>query len=859
MKYLLKQLKDKFELEKNDLKFSELNYEVGNTAGMDVAGGVPSELALRVGSSAQRGGGEMEIQITNPTSFHVDREALYTIVQQLGLDISIHSEPNVGYTSAYKTGQGRGFDPTHEYFTKYLQEFASWKTEAESREDLTFNISRINPHASTDERPALQERMEQDVGLDPFGLDISDLSDERWEERDNRGINIYRNKKFLRGIYRTLFLREARFPFEQYSTFAAYSEKFDNFWKDAQQQASYEIFVKETGPENYPELKDQVMTKLSTTQSILVNDQGLTLAWREIVNDTPLDNELKLPQTEELELDSASTLSELNRVTSTLGGVNIFELRKLTEYVYSIEENALTEILRQENTEPEKTILKALRDALNNLWNPNKFEDSNISIDGKMRGLTNHLEIQQLRIIERAYDIGLEGKSYRVNGDLVDIEEAAERVFSGDPEMYETQDDKGPEARHVDMVKRILQNQQFQRQMWQESVIFYQVMPVWMKYSSEQEKSEAGDIVHRGFEAPRFIWETLVERKWGSIEFEDNYFERLESSLEFREDVAAATGACYIWSHFTQVKSRFNVEDSWLKEGLGLEEEDNIIDEIEEHGWSWVRWMNEFGIGVNIEAMAGSSNQVLKVWKPKDIVAACRAINITARNHFNEIHEDLDDCPAKFTIDMEHTASFGTDPWLHMEDLIEQEKWLADSEWAEKIPVNKEKPLAKMVRMYHLTKPGFETTQGVGHLHGPFREGDVQLYTWLYKMVANGFCQNPGERASIMYEIGGDQMGTVRQARLTMNMIELGLSPDDLDPAKIDPGKEYQSEEDALMARFFGMDLPSFNREWAKIENHAFDPLKGLLETPEFDYTFSSLAAIKNDNNPGEFQNEEYR
>jgi hypothetical protein len=267
--------------------------------------------------------------------------------------------------------------------------------------------------------------------------------------------------------------------------------------------------------------------------------------------------------------------------------------------------------------------------------------------------------------------------------------------------------------------------------------------------------------------------------------------------------------------------------------------------------------MNEYGIGVNFEAMYGSPNEELKIWRSKDIVAAARAINITARNQIESMHSELYNAPAKFTIDMEHVSSFGADPWRDIQDLIEMEEWIAENSNYNVI-VNEERPLAPMMRMYHLTKPGNETRQSAsGHTHGPFRYGDRQLYTWLYKMVQNGFTQSD-ERSSIMYEVGGEQTGTVQKAKLSMNMIELDISPGELDPSRINPGEKYDSEKEALIARFFEMDRPSYSREWAKIEEHAFDPLKGMLEAPEFEYTFTSSAA-KDRGKAREFPDEEYR
>jgi len=311
-------------------------------------------------------------------------------------------------------------------------------------------------------------------------------------------------------------------------------------------------------------------------------------------------------------------------------------------------------------------------------------------------------------------------------------------------------------------------------------------------------------------------------------------------------DVAAASASVYFWAHFTQITDKFKIEG-------------NEYVDAEEGHYTWIEWMNKYGIGVNMEAMAGSPNEMFKLWRPKDMVTACRAINITARNELDEIHEDLDGAPAKFTIDMEHTASFGVEPWEEIQLLIEQEKDLAkDNKYG--VEVDEEKPLAYMMRMYHLTKPGWETSQGTGHTHGPFRKGDMQLYTWLYKMVEAGFTKNTGEEAYVMYEVGGEQTGTVYMAQIAMDLIELGVTPEELDPSKVDPDSEYENEKEALMARFFGMDRPNYNREWSKIEEHAFDPLDGLLQAEGFDFTWSGSGAIESGGNrPNEWKGEEYQ
>jgi len=872
LSYLLKKFKP--DLEEKEVDLAELNYKVGNTSGMDVVGDLPSDLAKRLGRNAQRGGGEIEIQIDNPTSFHLDRKSLYNVIEQLGLDVSIHSDPNVGYTSAYRTGQGRGYNPTHQYFTQYLQELASFKQEKKAR-DLDFNISRINPHISTDEIPALKERMAQDVSVDPFGVPTEDFSREAVERRNTLQSNFYVNKDFLEDLYFTLYLRESNYAFEQFQAFAGYSTDFDKIWKFVRHRAAKNILEQEL-PDI--DLDERVREYIVMAQTISMTDQAIGQSWREVVSETELNpsivigDDIAQQLLEEVGVDDPEDLPDeyrrvyemleeregsieyLSEVNQLMPGerVSVSEIRNLDAVLRQVEEGSQIFGL-VENSDPDQIIKEALDDAFEELWAPvddyRDVNDSYISIEGKMQGLQRRLDVQQLRVLELAYKLGREG-SFSVNGfDDINIDQAAAKVMAGFPEFYTDRDNKSHEELHRDLLNRVLESQRIERLLRMEAVIFYQLLPTWMR-NSDSEWLFEGEKVHKAYEAPKFLWDVMVESNWdynfrdpGS---EDWYFNLLENNQDFRRDVAAASAAVYAWGHFTQRESDFQMD--------GNEYIERDYDEC-----TWIEWMNRYGIGVNMEAMQGSPQQEFKLWRPSHIVAMCHAVNMTSREKLGEIDDELYGSPVKFTIDMEHTSSFGVNPWKEMEELIEQEKALAERKEEEdwNIKVDPERPLAETVRMYHLTKPGQETTQGTGHLHGPFRFGDKQLYTWLHDMVKNGFAQS-SERASIMYEIGGDQTGTVQKAKLTMNMIEMGIEPEDLDPSRVDPGKEYESEEEALIARFFEMDRPHYSREWAKIEEHAFDPLKGLLEAPEFEYTFTSSGAFDR-GKQREFPNEEYR
>jgi hypothetical protein len=480
------------------------------------------------------------------------------------------------------------------------------------------------------------------------------------------------------------------------------------------------------------------------------------------------------------------------------------------------------------------------------------------------------LEVQQIRLLETSYQIGTEPPD-DIEGEIEDIEDLAMEVFSGvDPDKHFDKEDRenvdSTEEMHEDLLERILEGQQFQREMWKESTILYQIIPAWMSEADFDEHE-----YHPGWDAPKFIWEALIE-KWdekdgvnidlknprNGMEGEDRYMDLLEKSREFRMDVAAASAACYVWGHYTQRKNQFDLKGM----DLGLSEEEE--EEVRGDGWTWIDWMNRFGLGVNLETMQGSPQQKFKIWRPKDIAVAAHAVNMTARKRAGEgdlggldhVHEDLDERPAKFTIDMEHVASMGAPPFHEMELFRDQEEELAEER--EELGIDTEKPVAKILRQIHLMDPGVEAQRGT--YHGAIERGNTLLYEWLYKFVDWGFARNEEEAATILFELAEHQDESVYMMRIMMDMIELGIDPEeDLDPSRVDPSQEPDDREEALIGRFFGIDRANYTREWAKIEEHAFDPLSGLLETSEFDHTYSKKAALDNENRAAELDSEEYR
>ena len=877
--FLLDRLKEKFGGDRDYSDgFDNLNYKVGNTSGMDVTQQIPSDLAERVGYAAQRGGGEMEVQIANPTSFYLDRENLYSVIDGLGIDASIHSDPNIGYTSLAK----QQFDQTHDYFNKYLQAHTSFDQERENR-GLNFRLGRINPHISVSPLPPVEQGRPQGVALDPFGYSLTQVQKEDMDQRRREGKNIYDNEEFLRRFYRLFILdeigdREYR-QFEQLYT--PFSEKIDREWRESQNKILNRIWDERTG-----RYEDKIEDKAALLAGASQADPAISNIWLGIIDDKDVETveiteeEVLVPnplgeqdgQPRFMPPENISSLRDFNKFIENFRVQrSLTSLGTLPEIIYyfSSDDAKLSDFAERKKVSIEDPSVKdkiweavkgPLQEAMNDLWSadPGEKRDSDleeneprvslIPIQNKRQAIQRQMEIQQDKIWEKAYE-----------NDIDDLRDEVENMFGGEEGYFTNGDDRSEQERHENFLRFVI-DRVVSRQMETESNAFYRIFPAWMSCCNEDYAAEVdgGEVVsHDGWKAPKFLWESLVEKHSDDWDIdlknprqENGYFEALENDKEFQMDVAAAVSGVVMWTHFTQIKNNFDMDS----QSFNGEE----VVEADSGRYTWIEWMNKYGIGINMEDMAGQPQQVFRLWRPFHIVAACRAVNITAREELGEVDESLDDCPVKFTIDMEHVGSFGVDAWKEMEILINWEKEiLKDPPVVDELPGDSDKPLAKMVRMYHLTRPGHETTQGVGHLHGPFRKGDTELYEWLYKMVENGFAQGE-ERASVMYELGGEMTGTVQQAKLSMDLIELGVSPEDLDPARVDPGEEYQDEEEALIARFFGIDNSKYSREWAKIEEHAFDPLADLMEAEPFENTFSGGKAVE-DRKLQEWSKEEYQ
>ncbi|MFB6208617.1 MAG: hypothetical protein ABEJ56_00590 [Candidatus Nanohaloarchaea archaeon] len=816
-KYILGRLKEKFEIgeEESQEGFPDMNYIVGNTTGKDI-GGEPKVLHRRVGRFAQLGGSVAEILIDNPATFQVEREGLLNVLEQLNLDASFHGDANLGFTAAYATraqGVNYGYNLAHRYFTRFLEQLASFKSVVD-RGEYRFETEYVNMHASTAQAPPLEEQIPSDKVMDPFGYPLSNVSD----QNGGKKVNIYANKDFMEKIVEFLLIPYVR-DVEVYQGLSQINEKFEREWQDCRED---ELNKK------WGNLRGEIKKKASVIQNSRRVDQEIDYEFEseaESVEIGPINPEEDFEEAAQEPPEIENLRDIFRNVTSLVRRVREVKENK------SVEQNFGGGRITYNLEDDYDDIIGKLENVLDELW---EGEDG-LNFEAKQSALINTIDyLQQDDILEDAADEG--------------IKEVAGKAFACKEEFEGI-----PEERFQRFLEKTRAGRQVEREMEKESTAYYRLIPIWLRYS-DQDYGEK----HPGWDELKFIWDTIV----GNNEDYESYFESREKFREalsedkdFRSDITAAVGSAYLWGHFTQRETDFESDKP-----RGPEEWEGDVDEwTSSHDkWTWVEYMNQYGLTVNIESMYGDPSSILRLWRPKDIAVACRAVNRTAQKQFEGWEQDEYRGPfTKFTIDLEHTASFGVDPEREIEIFFDQERELAESG---EIDVEPEKAVSDILKTYHLTKPGFEQTGGVGHRHGPFSRGDTVLYRYLYNLVEAGFCRNQDDPGIVMFEIGGDYQEEIYMIRIAMNMIELGIEPEEVKAENVDPSKDrYEDEREALLARFFGLDKPNVDREWAKIEEHAFDPLDGLLEAEGFDNTYSGGAALENENRPQEWKQEEFK
>jgi hypothetical protein len=150
----------------------------------------------------------------------------------------------------------------------------------------------------------------------------------------------------------------------------------------------------------------------------------------------------------------------------------------------------------------------------------------------------------------------------------------------------------------------------------------------------------------------------------------------------------------------------------------------------------------------------------------------------------------------------------------------------------------------KFVRVLHL---GYPAPLAPAHIPIPFgSEQQLYLYKMMYMLRQKGFGKNNSE-FFIIFERGGGA-DPIQQSVLAIREIVKFLEKD--------------TPWGKLPAEFYGLatgQIASWERQLTTIREHAREPLKGLITTPEEDHTFLGRAAIEKGKRPDEWKKEELK
>ncbi|MFQ5647879.1 MAG: hypothetical protein ACE5FW_01465, partial [Candidatus Aenigmatarchaeota archaeon] len=131
------------------------------------------------------------------------------------------------------------------------------------------------------------------------------------------------------------------------------------------------------------------------------------------------------------------------------------------------------------------------------------------------------------------------------------------------------------------------------------------------------------------------------------------------------------------------------------------------------------------------------------------------------------------------------------------------------------------------------------------HAHEPIEVGNVIIYKLLWSLRKTGFGKR--RKAFVFFERGGGKdpfQQSVEALRLAVRYLDQDVPP-----------KE-------LPVEYFGMKGPVAGGEQRQrqiVRDHAWEPLKDLLEMPEEEWTMLSQAAIKKGKKPEAWKKGEFR
>jgi hypothetical protein len=172
--------------------------------------------------------------------------------------------------------------------------------------------------------------------------------------------------------------------------------------------------------------------------------------------------------------------------------------------------------------------------------------------------------------------------------------------------------------------------------------------------------------------------------------------------------------------------------------------------------------------------------------------------------------------------DFEHVATQGVDPVVDMEEVIR---------------------LAPDIGSYCISVHA--NAPNPSHAHEPLELGDIRVYKLLYYLRQTGFGKN--NDAYVIYERGGGDdpfKRSVEALRIMISFMEKDIHPDKL-PA------EFYGYKGAVAG--------DETRQMQIVREHAYEPLKDLLELPDEEFGMLSKSILGKGKRPEQWKRAEFR
>ncbi len=198
-----------------------------------------------------------------------------------------------------------------------------------------------------------------------------------------------------------------------------------------------------------------------------------------------------------------------------------------------------------------------------------------------------------------------------------------------------------------------------------------------------------------------------------------------------------------------------------------------------------------------------------------------REYRLTRPKHFVTLCKNLGTSHCGAVIDFEHCLGADINPDKEIEEFCSDD--------------------GKYIKALHV---GWPTPLQPAHVPIPLgSEQQEWLYRWMFALRKKGFDENK-DRYIIFERAGGVGGDPVDQSTLALKKI-IEFLRQDKDP-------------DKLPKEFYGIEERDLRMQDAEIMEHAFDPIKGLITTPEGKHGFLSKAALEKGKGK-EWETEKYR